>query len=571
MAKRYVKNPTVVEALRLREAGVSVVPVYKKGGAVAWKTYQTEIMPEAKVRSTWGVKSPPGLAVVCGPVSGGLVGLDIDNRELADRLLPELDQLTQVVKTPHGLHAHFLAGDDVPTAIGWADNVDLKGSGLLVVPPTEGYEAVNERELLRAPDLSRFLAGWLDMRGVKTGEAGERQPVDLADEEPVPVSMRDDYLARAAGVLRRVGMRGSTLEAALLGLNSGRLVSPLDDERVIGLAHRISDKTPAAVTVRDVAEVTEWSLDTEPAAPLRWLIADILPDEVVSIFYGSGSSGKSFIALKMMACLVTGQPFLGLPVERTNVLYLDWERWEEFQRRRIIPIVRAMGYGKGVPPGITYMQMRGPLTDDKVRNVIAERAAMSGAGLIVVDSLGRAAYGLNLDSAGDMIRVLDALITFDLPVLAVDHQAKTQFGESARNKTVFGSVYKENLAANVWQAQRMGGGYDYMDITLRQTKENLNVRLPELQVKMTMGPDPRHPEVVDFTIEGDAQSDVVEALRAFRRAGATDKVDKQRLAETTGLPALKVFEILRMEIEAGRIKERGGPTGLWYELTEEYE
>ena len=63
---------------------------------------------------------------------------------------------------------------------------------------------------------------------------------------------------------------------------------------------------------------------TEPQQPAM-IIDDWLPAGYATLMAGHGGAGKSNIALQLGACIATGHPFCGLPVETQRVLYLSCE------------------------------------------------------------------------------------------------------------------------------------------------------------------------------------------------------------------------------------------------------
>ncbi|MEU4239657.1 phage/plasmid primase, P4 family [Actinoplanes sp. NPDC026619] len=89
-------------ALAWYDAGCSVVPIRADGSKaprVPWRRYQTERPSREQVRN-WFTGSPPGLAVLCGAVSGGLEMLELEGRAVKEGLARQLVDLA----TAAGLH-----------------------------------------------------------------------------------------------------------------------------------------------------------------------------------------------------------------------------------------------------------------------------------------------------------------------------------------------------------------------------------------------------------------------------------------------------------------------------------
>lgn len=116
-------------ALSYLDAGISVVPVARDGSkrpCVAWKAYQSELPDWVEAREWWSAPRPPGIAAVCGKVSGGLELIDFDrNAEVnflqwcvaVEEASPGLLWRLCIVRTPRqpfGIHVWMRSFGDVP-------------------------------------------------------------------------------------------------------------------------------------------------------------------------------------------------------------------------------------------------------------------------------------------------------------------------------------------------------------------------------------------------------------------------------------------------------------------------
>jgi putative DNA primase/helicase len=73
-------------ALAWHDAGCAVIPVRADGSKaplVSWRRFQTE-RPDRELVRRWFTGNPPGLAVLCGAVSGGLEMLELEGRAVAE-------------------------------------------------------------------------------------------------------------------------------------------------------------------------------------------------------------------------------------------------------------------------------------------------------------------------------------------------------------------------------------------------------------------------------------------------------------------------------------------------------
>ncbi len=58
---------------------------------------------------------------------------------------------------------------------------------------------------------------------------------------------------------------------------------------------------------------------------MEWLIEGIIPKGAVSLLFGRGGIGKTTLALQICDAIASGGSFLGIPAEKTPVIYVDYE------------------------------------------------------------------------------------------------------------------------------------------------------------------------------------------------------------------------------------------------------
>lgn len=197
----------------------------------------------------------------------------------------------------------------------------------------------------------------------------------------------------------------------------------------------------------------------EPA-PRSWALPNWIPDGMITVLFGDGGLGKSYIALyvAMRACI--GGTFGGLPMEKRDVLYLDAELdFDEFQRRAY-KVARGMGL-EAPPSGLRYYRLRDSIIKPEVQLKVAAIIDVLGVGLSVLDSLSIAAFGGSPTDAEDVIRAMKGLEPWKT-VLALDHVSKPGAGANQSHSTQFGSVFKRNIARSSMRlVKAMGGGLSF--------------------------------------------------------------------------------------------------------------
>lgn len=142
------------------------------------------------------------------------------------------------------------------------------------------------------------------------------------------------------------------------------------------------------------------------ASPLRWIIKGVLPQADLAVLYGESGSGKTFMALDMVAAIALGQPWRGLKVHQGAVVYIAAEGAGGFRNR-----LRAYAHQheldlRDLPlhviPAAPNMLDKTDALD--VAKAIVQRVERPS--IIVVDTLAQTMPGGNENAGEDMGKVL---------------------------------------------------------------------------------------------------------------------------------------------------------------------
>jgi hypothetical protein len=141
--------------------------------------------------------------------------------------------------------------------------------------------------------------------------------------------------------------------------------------------------------------------------PIAWRIKRVVPKMGIGAVYGSSTAGKSFWVKRMLAAISRGETFFGYTTCFCPVTYVVSEgEWGVAQR------VRAEEQEHGKLPD-TFRVITTALdilnADDRQDLVRAIRAAGQGDGIVVFDTLNRAAPGIDENDSADMSNVVAAL------------------------------------------------------------------------------------------------------------------------------------------------------------------
>jgi hypothetical protein len=157
-----------------------------------------------------------------------------------------------------------------------------------------------------------------------------------------------------------------------------------------------------------------------------WLIDGVLPGTGLACVYGPSGLGKSFICFDMAATVALGRPWFGHPTKQTRVVYVPLEGRSGFSRR-----IRAWAvkHGINVPDDVRFLKEPFGLNSNNDAEMLAGAINQcGGAGLIIIDTLNKAAHGADENSSAEMGRIIAGATTLQeltsALVLLVHHPGK---------------------------------------------------------------------------------------------------------------------------------------------------
>ena len=207
-------------------------------------------------------------------------------------------------------------------------------------------------------------------------------------------------------------------------------------------------------------------VDNSLTTPPEYLIHPLVVKNYPNVLFGDPGSFKSTFTLALIAGTVlpwTDNPLSwNVPEKPAGTMYLDWEtdrdtvswqlsRFQDGMRTGIIPI--------------KYRRCSLPLYQDIERIMTA--IVDYHIELVIIDSLGLACGG-DLNEAATAIQFFSALRQLKVTSLILAHTSKDKL---SKNKTIFGSVYFEAQARNIWHLKkRQESGEDSLDLLIKNTK-----------------------------------------------------------------------------------------------------
>jgi KaiC/GvpD/RAD55 family RecA-like ATPase len=144
------------------------------------------------------------------------------------------------------------------------------------------------------------------------------------------------------------------------------------------------------------------------APPLHWLVRGVLPTAGLAALFGASGSGKSFLALDLCAAVAAGgAEWFACRVKSAPVVYVALEGEAGFSQR-----VKAwqLHHGRDLPGSLRFIMQALDLRNADDVSEIAEAVTAAGAagGLLVIDTLNRAAAGADENSVVDMGAIIAA-------------------------------------------------------------------------------------------------------------------------------------------------------------------
>lgn len=513
-------------ALAAAKAGVPVFPLLPGAkmpdGALAQHGVIDATTDEATIRAWWEASPTANIGGAVG--AAGLTVIDLDMKgvngglSLLDWELAQGESIPRdlVVRTVSGGHHVYLRGETRNRGQ-MLPGVDVRGIGGYAVLPGsvidgKTYDFIEGDWRTPAPDAP---AAWIAAVGAPTERAADAAKWMVEPDLPQNIERARNWLHQevARGKVAREGQGGdlwTVKTAAMLrdfGISQDAALDMLDADwnpfceppwERSDLARKVANAYKYANLPAGVKAAASMQLDARLSAkarerararftPLtwpeiqnlpepRWLLPGTLPATGVSMLYGPQASYKSFLALAMALDVATGLDTLGLAAEGDRpdpgqVLYIAGEGAFGI-RKRIDAWVARNGVGDidnfrlvtsmpALSSDQEFNEFVGAVSDADVRPV-----------LVVVDTVARAMYGFDENSALDMGRLVKnadmVKAGWNCNVLLIHHASKageargsgalpaavdTEFRVSAKHRKVTLTMTKQKDAEQ-WENPR---------------------------------------------------------------------------------------------------------------------
>ncbi|MFW2397401.1 AAA family ATPase [Burkholderia pseudomallei] len=162
------------------------------------------------------------------------------------------------------------------------------------------------------------------------------------------------------------------------------------------------------------------------APPQRWLVRGVIPADGMISMYGPSGSGKSFLVLDLCAAIAGDEEWFGYRVTAAPVVYVALEGEAGLSKRTQAWTAHNR---RPLPEGLRFITQSLDLRNlSDVSDLVDAVKAAGGAGLLVIDTLNRAAPGADENSSKDMGQIIANLKVVQQSiggaVLVVHHTGK---------------------------------------------------------------------------------------------------------------------------------------------------
>ncbi len=323
-------------ALSYAHRGWSVVPIKpgEKRPSVDWQKFQTRRATDAEIETWCADPSLTAIALVLGPISGGIYARDFDVGDSYDEWAaeyPEYARSLPTVKTGKGAHVYAtmpldsgLKGIEV-----YRDGELRVSGGIVLLPPSLHPSGIRYKWIIPLTDHPPLE---IDPREIGLiGQAPiKRQSKSTETPDVIPSGQRNNVLTSLAGTMRKRGMSEESIAAALQSENLKRCRPPLDESEVSTIARSVAQYDPEKASGKTSAPIIIRMSDVAPQ-DVHWLWEPYIPLGKMTLLEGDPKVGKSFLAIQIAAIVSRGWGFPngdGKPHgsrDKANVVYMNAE------------------------------------------------------------------------------------------------------------------------------------------------------------------------------------------------------------------------------------------------------
>jgi len=237
------KEALLAAALIYAERGLPIFPCNSRKQPYIARGFKSATTNQAQIKDWWG-RWPDGLIGLPTGAATNICALDIDIKDDVSGYvsIPDWELLSPVVVRTRsgGAHLYFSHESGVRNSAGSiAPGIDVRAEGgYVIAPPSHGYEFL-KGDIAALSHLPPWPKRFLPCLTVAVRQSRPTSARFINSDNPIPEGRRNASLASVAGTMRRRGLHDSEILPALLAVNAGRCVPPLDEVEVERIARSI--------------------------------------------------------------------------------------------------------------------------------------------------------------------------------------------------------------------------------------------------------------------------------------------------------------------------------------------
>lgn len=271
----------------------------------------------------------PGIAILTGERSNGLVVIDIDNKnghnglksiqewERKHGYFPE----TWQAETPNGgIHLYFKANGQYKSCADVLDGVDIRAEGGLVIAPPTAINGKSYEFIVHNLPIAEANESVLKLLGLKDRKKEKLLPHEDSNINKMPSSTvtvseggRTSYLVSIIGQQNFKGnkINKEHLKSMIREINKTDCNPPLTDQELEKEVFPAIDNLMPYEKKENNLEPTTINIvtldDVEPKS-IEWLIPQWIPKGKICLLGGDGGLGKTIVWCHIIACLSADKP-----------------------------------------------------------------------------------------------------------------------------------------------------------------------------------------------------------------------------------------------------------------------
>ena len=355
------------------DQGLSVFPVMsdKKPAIPGVIPFRTNFpTPEQIAEWSRGRMGGMNIGVICGKLSNLFV-IDADTPAAVakiESLLPDQYKVPSVTTPKGGRHFNFRHAPGFENWVRCRAGIDIRTENSYVLLPPSQTKATPDGKCI-------------------DGEYKQHKGEDIKDRGPLPEEVAA-YLREgkvASGKTQDAetpplsdGRRHNDMFKAACGLIDQNLPQDLVNRIIVNVAKECNPPLPEKEALlqaegawkhcrKNPRAADDQDIEFDPASVLMtgaemqtldihvdWTVDKLIPERGLTLIYGPGGVGKTWLALAIAQAVAKGEPFLGLPTKQKPVFYIDrenpWPLLVERVRKMDIRDVRFWHLSFGLQP-----------------------------------------------------------------------------------------------------------------------------------------------------------------------------------------------------------------------------